>query len=169
MHAEGISFRHAIQMLQEGHLPTASATARAVDPPQKSTVKKLPVLIERDASDRQLLQVVAGYYTETLRKSPEAMKYLETRGLMHSQMIEQFRLGFANRTLGYHLPFSNRVTGAELRGRLQKLGIYRESGHEHFSGSLLIPILNLNHEVVQMCWSVISVISSTRGRRTGSR
>ena len=35
------------------------------------------------------------------------------------------------------------MTGAELRGRLQKLGIYRESGHEHFNGSVVIPIFNL--------------------------
>jgi DNA primase catalytic core len=160
MHAEGISFRHAVEMLLEDHIP--SATTRAGEPPQKSTVKKLPVFIERDASDRQLLQVVARYYTEMLRKSPEALKYLESRGLTHSEMIEQFHLGFANRTLGYHLPFSNRMAGAELRGRLQKLGIYRDSGHEHFSGSLVIPILNLNGEVVQMYGRKVTRLTALR-------
>ena len=65
-------------------------------------------------------------------------------------MIDHFRLGFANRTLGYGLPEKNRVAGAEMRGRLQKLGIYRESGHEHFNGSVVIPIFNLEGEVVQM-------------------
>ena len=65
-------------------------------------------------------------------------------------MIEHFRLGFANRTLGYRLPEKNRVAGAELRGRLQKLGILRESGHEHFNGSVVIPIFNLEGEVVEM-------------------
>ena len=42
------------------------------------------------------------------------------------------------------------MTGAGLRSRLQKLGIYRESGHEHFNGSVVIPIFNLAGEVVQM-------------------
>ena len=65
-------------------------------------------------------------------------------------MIEQFQLGFANRTLGYGLPEKNRVAGADLRGRLQKLGIFRESGHEHFNGSLVIPVFNLAGEVVEM-------------------
>ena len=65
-------------------------------------------------------------------------------------MIERFRLGFANRTLGYRLPEKNRVAGAELRGRLQKLGIYRESGHEHFNGSVVIPIFDLSGQVAQM-------------------
>jgi len=33
---------------------------------------------------------------------------------------------------------------------LQKLGIYRESGHEHFNGSLVIPVFNGQGEVVEM-------------------
>jgi hypothetical protein len=35
----------------------------------------------------------------------------------------------------------NRRTGFEIRTRLQRLGIYRDSGHEHLAGSLVIPIL----------------------------
>src|SRR5258706_849054 len=65
-------------------------------------------------------------------------------------MIERFRMGFANRTLGYRLPEKNRVAGAELRGRLAKVGILRESGHEHFNGSVVIPVFNLEGEVVEM-------------------
>ena len=42
------------------------------------------------------------------------------------------------------------MTGAELRGRLQKLGIYRESGHEHFNGSVVIPIFDPAGEVVDV-------------------
>jgi hypothetical protein len=37
-----------------------------------------------------------------------------------------------------------------MRGRLQKLGILRETGHEHFNGSLVIPIFNRTGQVVQM-------------------
>ena len=33
-------------------------------------------------------------------------------------MIDRFRLGFANRTLGYRLPAKNRAAGAEMRGRV---------------------------------------------------
>ena len=71
-----------------------------------------------------LLQVV-DYYNETLKQSPEAMKYLASRGLQSPEIIDRFKLGFANRTLGYRLPAKNRAAGAEMRGRLQRLGIYR--------------------------------------------
>lgn len=35
-----------------------------------------------------------------------------------------------------------------MRGQLQRLGIFRQSGHEHLSGSLVIPIVSA-HDVVQ--------------------
>jgi len=146
MRAEGVSFRHAVELLREEHFPLAAASR----PVKSSSVPKLPAPVERDADDRELLLQVAGYYHETLKQTPEAQKYLEARGLKSSEMIDHFQMGFANRTLGYRLPRKNRQTGAELRGRLAKVGILRESGHEHFNGSIVIPIFNLHGEVVEM-------------------
>ena len=111
---------------------------------------KLPPLFEPTADDQAVLGIVVSYYHETLKNSPEAQQYLMQRGLQSSEMVEQFRLGFANRTLGYRVPDKNRRQGEEQRGRLQKLGILRESGHEHFNGSVVIPIFNLEGEVVEM-------------------
>ena len=148
MRAEGVSFKHAMELLREDRFPLA-ANPNA-KPPRISTVPKLPAPVERSADDRMLLLQVVSYYHESLKQSPDALKYLEGRGLQSAEMIDEFRLGFANRTLGYRLPEKNRVAGAELRGRLQKLGIYRESGHEHFNGSVVIPIFDLSGQVVQM-------------------
>ncbi len=148
MRAEGVSFRHAVELLREDHLPLAAHPS--AKPPRISTVPKLPPPVSRDANDRALLLQVVSYYNETLKTTPEALKYLEARGLKSSEIIDRFQLGFANRTLGYRLPEKNRVAGAELRGRLQKLGIYRESGHEHFNGSVVIPIFDASGQVVQM-------------------
>jgi len=147
MRANGISFRHAVELLRADHLPLAAAP---VHPVKQSTVRKLPPPVERDADDRVLLLQVVDYYSETLKQSPEALKYLESRGLKSSEMIDRFKLGFANRTLGYRLPAKNRAAGAEMRGRLQQLGILRESGHEHFNGSVVIPVFNAAGEVVEM-------------------
>jgi DNA primase len=64
-------------------------------------------------------------------------------------MIDHFRLGFANRTLSYRLPQKNRRAGAEIRGRLERAGILRETtGHEHFNGSLVIPVTDLSGGIV---------------------
>jgi DNA primase catalytic core len=147
MKANGVSFRHAVELLREDHLPLV---ADPVQPVKHGTVRKLPPPVARDADDRELLLQVVSYYSETLKQSPEAMRYLESRGLKSPEIIDRFRLGFANRTLGYRLPAKNRAAGAEMRGRLQKLGILRESGHEHFNGSLVIPVLNPAGDVMEM-------------------
>ena len=72
---------------------------------------------------------------------------MESRGLKNAELIDTFKLGFANRTLAYRLPQKNRQAGAEIRGKLQAIGILRESGHEHFNGSIVIPVLD-EHGVI---------------------
>ncbi len=151
MKAQGVSFRHAVELLKADHFPLAAAPGTLESRPAKhSTVRKLPPPVEREADDRALLLQVTGYYNEALKQSPEALKYLESRGLKSSEIIDRFKLGFANRTLGYRLPAKNRAAGADVRGRLQELGIYRKSGHEHFNGSIVIPVFNSQGEVVEM-------------------
>jgi len=151
MRANGVSFRHAVELLREDYLPLAAVPGILESRPVKhGTVRKLPPPVARDADDRELLLQVVSYYNETLKQSPEAMKYLESRGLKSPEIIERFRLGFANRTLGYRLPAKNRAAGAQMRGRLQTLGILRESGHEHFNGSLVIPVFNPAGDVMEM-------------------
>ncbi|MHB8660146.1 MAG: CHC2 zinc finger domain-containing protein [Solirubrobacteraceae bacterium] len=146
MRTEGVSFRHAVELLRDGVAPS-----RVSGPaPTRSTVTKLPSPLERAADDRELLGRVVGFYQRTLRESAEALGYLERRGLRHPDLVERFRLGYANRTLGYRLPAKNRQAGADLRGRLQRLGVLRESGHEHLSGSLVIPVLDVDGAVVQL-------------------
>lgn len=117
---------------------------------KKGTVPKLPPPVVPDVDDAKLLLQVVNYYHETLLESPEALAYLEKRGLSSPEMIKQFKLGFANRTLGLRLPASNRATGAEIRGRLNQLGIFRKSGHEHFNGALVIPVFDEQGQVTEM-------------------
>ena len=148
-YAEGVSFNHAVELLKRDYFP--SAAHRTEPPPKECSVKKLPPLFAPTVDDQQALKIVVNYYHEMLKQSPLAQQYLVKRGLQSAEMVEHFRLGFANRALSYHLPDKNRAAGAEIRGRLSKLGILREeTGHEHFNGSVVIPILNLKGELVQM-------------------
>jgi DNA primase len=145
--AEGVSFRHACELLRN-EIPLTARSAGAVV--KESTVPKLPPLFGPTAGDQAVLGIVVSYYHETLKNSPQAQQYLVQRGLQSSEMVQQFRLGYSNRTLTYRVPDKNRKQGEEQRGRLENLGILRESGHEHFNGSVVIPIFNLEGEVVEM-------------------
>lgn len=147
MRIEGVSFTHALELLRRDVVPMSAAPG---PPVKKSTVPKLPSPLTADADNRTLLREVAAFYHDTLKQTPVVQQYLEKRGLQSAEMVERFKLGFSDRMLGPTLPASNRLAGADVRGRLQKLGVYRESGHEHLRGSLIVPILNLDGDVVQM-------------------
>jgi len=147
MRAEGVSFHHALEMLKREHFPLA---AGPIQPVKQSTVRKLPAPVTAEAGDRELLLKIVGFYQDAFNQSPEAQRYLESRGLKSAEMVERFRLGFANRTLGLCLPPKNRVAGAAVRTRLEELGIYRKSGHEHFNGSLVIPVITPAGDVAEM-------------------
>jgi DNA primase len=146
MKTRGVSFRYAVELLRADH-PSLATAGRVLS---KDTSTKLEAPVNPDADDQAALRQVADYYHETLKQSPEALAYLQSRGLTHPEMVAHFRLGFANRTLGYRLPEKNRKAGAEIRGRLQQLGVIRDSGHEHFNGSVVIPVFDLEGSVLGM-------------------
>jgi DNA primase catalytic core len=147
MRAEGVSFHHALELLKRDHF---SLAVGPIQPVKTCTVRKLPAPVTTEAGDRELLLKIVGFYQDAFNQSPEAKRYLASRGLHSSEMVERFRLGFANRTLGLRLPFKNRVAGEAVRKRLQALGVLRESGHEHFNGSLVIPIITPAGDVAEM-------------------
>jgi DNA primase catalytic core len=151
MKTQGVSFRHAVELLKNDIGAASSPLAANSDAPvKKATVPKLAAPISVNADDPTLLCEVVDYYHETLQQSPEALAYLDSRGLNDPELIAHFKLGYANRTLGLRLPHKNRKAGAELREKLQRLGVYRESGHEHLNGSLVVPLLNQAGDVVQL-------------------
>jgi DNA primase catalytic core len=147
MRTERVSFRHAVELLRVrlgGANPTSAAPAVSLAP---LAVKARDAEIIDDAA---LVREVLDFYHETLKASPEAVDYLEQRGLNSVALIDHFRLGYANRTLAYRLPAKSRKAGADLRGRLERLGLLRASGHEHFRGSIVVPILGERGQLVQM-------------------
>ena len=150
MKREGVSFRHAVELLgaESSSLVVSAGAAKKV--PKQATTRKLAGVLETGMSDDVLMERVVGFYEKTLQECPEALSYLEKRGLKHPELLKTFRLGFANRTLAYRLPAKNRKEGAALREQLQHVGILRASGHEHFNGSLVVPIFDAEGRVASM-------------------
>jgi DNA primase len=142
MKAEGVSFRHAVEILREraGGGETAAARPRPLEWSEAAS-----------AGGAGLLAEVLGYYHEKLKASPNALAYLEKRGIASTELIERFRLGYSDGTLGYRIPPKRLKAGAELRGRLQAVGLYRETtGREHFNGCLVVPVLDAAGQVTEI-------------------
>ncbi len=101
MKTQGVSFRHAVELLkpaevggtsslaaqaaQAGQTPQAvqgaEPAATAKPPVKRTTVPQLPALVSADADDQTLLAEVLAFYHQTLLAAPEALAYLEARGL----------------------------------------------------------------------------------------
>ena len=149
MKSRGVSFRHAVELLHEGDGGPSSLAAKLAAKGlgdgggiKRTTVRSLPAPVAFDADEQALLNQTVDYYHQRLQATTEAAAYLAARGLAHPELVATFRLGVADRTLGLRLPEKNRKAGAEVRARLQKVGLLRESGHEHFNGSLVVPIFD---------------------------
>jgi DNA primase len=144
MRMHRVSFRHACELLAKQH-PALAATPSANAVPS-ATVKlsagklRTAQSFSLAAGDQELLDQVIDFYHTTLKTSPEALEYLERRGLGNPDLIEHFRLGYANRTLAYRMAPKQYKAGAEMRTALQRVGILRDSGHEHFNGSIVVPL-----------------------------
>jgi DNA primase len=151
MKLKGVSFRHAVELLKDDSALAAGGIGVVDGEPVKhSTVRSLAAPVALDGDDRAVLLQVVDYYRLSLKQSPEALAYLQSRGLNHPDLIDHFKLGFANRTLGLRLPDKRRVEGAQIRARLERLGVYRASGHEHFNGSLIVPVLDAHGQVCEL-------------------
>ncbi|OTA18461.1 DNA primase [Xenorhabdus vietnamensis] len=141
MQTENLSLRHAVERLR---------AVLGVNPSVEPLVQ--PAELVSDAIGQQgLLSRVIGFYHHTLLNAPEAQAYLAKRRLNHPELVAQFKLGFANRTLAYRLPGSKYTKdGADVRQRLQAAGVMRKSGHEHFVGSLVVPVISPEGQIQEV-------------------
>ena len=140
---DGISFRHAYELLKNGAAFTGAPTCQPV---KKGTVPRLASPLAADADDQAALRQVLDYYHARLKENPAALAYLQKRGLT-SEALATFRVGFVDRTLGLRLPQKNRVEGAALRERLTRLGVLRQTGHEHLRGCVVFPVVADSGEI----------------------
>ena len=149
MKAEKLSFREAVSFLQSrSGIGSASAVVSSQAAAKASSPAAAPISFS--AADHELLLQTVDYYHKTLKETPEAIAYLEKRGIYSPEIIDRFKIGYSNRSFGLNLPVKQVKSGLEIRTRLQKLGLFRDSGHEHFAGSVTFPIFDAGGNVVEI-------------------
>src|SRR5699024_5457844 len=95
MRSHKVSFRHACELLTKQHPVLVAADPSA--PQQKLSSGKLrqSQSFSLEEGDQALLEQVIEFYHQTLKASPEALQYLDSRGFGSMEMIEHFKLGYA--------------------------------------------------------------------------
>ncbi len=115
---DGVSFRHAFELLKSNKLSALSGPAKGAPVARWSRKPKLDSPLAPDADDQAALRQVLDYYQTRLKENPVALAYLEKRGLKNDEAIAAFKLGVADRTLGLRLPQKTCKEGAAIRQRL---------------------------------------------------
>ena len=138
MRRESVSFRQAVEILREcaGYTPEAARLTTCRGNTHAILIRPAP-----DLEDQTLLDKVRDFYHQTFLSDPKAREYLRERACLRHDAVATFKLGYANRTLGYRIP-GTLDEGQLLKQRLQKLGVLRETGHEQLAGSVVIPIMD---------------------------
>ncbi len=142
MHAKKCSFTHAMDLLLEN----------AVNKPAVyGNPRKLECPLPLTANQQELLISTVSYYHDRLKSNTDALAYLEKRGLTHAEIIDRFKIGFVDRSLGLRVPpKQGNKTGSTMRESLEAIGILRDTGHEHLRGCITFPLYNLQGEIVQV-------------------
>jgi len=144
---EKMSFRRAAEKLA-ARLGIAPEAAKITT--RQGTAHEILAAPDDSLTDAQLMGIVTDFYHQTFLNQPQAMQYLQKRKCFHPEAVKRFRIGYANRTLGYRVPTTT-AAGRTLKERLQKLGILRkETGHEHLNGSVAFPICDRQGVPVQV-------------------
>lgn len=132
MKRRGISFPHAVEVIRSGSCGPVREGMHGQ--------QHIEPLMPMDVGAQTALREVMDYYHDCLHQTPEALAFLEKRGLSSPDLIREFGLGYCNRTLGYRLPSKHTKAGKAIRATLRDAGILRETMYEHFGGCLVVPV-----------------------------
>jgi len=131
---DGISVRHALVKLNGTGNHKHNLTPLVKDSSTDSI------------TTQKLLHRVVDYYHRTLLHEKEGIEYLKKRGVYSPEAVKKFKIGLANRTLGYVVP-----RDSEFRKPLQDVGIFnKKTGHELFAGSVVFPIIDKKGTITEM-------------------
>lgn len=148
--SEHVPFVRAVELLHRGYPHFSDAVKRG---PRTEAIARPACPISVEMSDRELTAAVIDYYAKRLNRTdaPEAVRYLDQRGIWNEEALARFQIGFADRSLGTLLPPPELKPGRELRTRLAQVGLYRaDSRREHFNGCIVFPVIGREGEVTEI-------------------
>jgi len=91
---EKVSFRRAHEILVERFGNTEATNNKTLQQ------NGLTIPVDLQAEGQPLLRQVVDYYHARLKENPAALEYLEKRGIGDREVIDRFKIGFSDRTLG---------------------------------------------------------------------
>jgi len=108
--------------------------------------------VEQPINRIDLLNNVARFYHENLKKNEAAKKYLNSRGLFDEGLFEKFKIGFADGSIFKKIPVDNNV-----KATLKEIGIINQYDKEFFNNYVVFPIFDTDGNCVKMYGRLIEL------------
>mgnify|MGYP006290284627 CR=1 FL=1 len=142
MELDGITFRDAVDKLMTSTGLVQRGTGITQDnPPQKEPDKK-QLSPERAA---QLLERCINVYEKNFANCPDAVKYLEQRGITDAALFTRHRIGYSTGKLSDILPDNGGI-----RDDLKTIGVLLDTKHERFTDCLVFPVLDVEGQITTL-------------------
>jgi DNA primase catalytic core len=87
------------------------------------------------------LNLITEYYQKRLSENPQALIYLEKRGLKTTELLNRLKIGFSDGSL-------LNIIGESQKNELKKCGIVRENDTEHFENCVIFPVFDESDNTV---------------------
>lgn len=89
------------------------------------------------------------HYSNVLINNHLVWNWFRNRKIkLTKELIYEFKLGFADRSLGNDFKRSDGRRSEVARGALQRLGIFKPSGHQFFHGDAIFPFFDIDGRLV---------------------
>ena len=148
MKRDGLTFPQAKAALLD-RLPGGETSSSSLS--RTKVIRRVPEVLQPTEEDHERLSWVVEQYGKALKAAPNpGHDYLAERGVLSDEAIDLFKIGYCDRTLGEHLPPKSRTRSDDPRRLLMRIGILRESGHEHFRGSVVFPNIDEQGRVTEI-------------------
>ena len=134
MKTRGLSFPEALQYLKGQNGGAVSLPKPGLPGPPSEGEEK------DSGAPLFSLSAVADFYHRSLFEHPEAVSYLEGRGLRNRQLWSRYRIGFSAGLLAERLSSTQKA-------ELAKAGVLMRSGGEFFAGCITVPLLDEQDQV----------------------
>ncbi len=126
-----VSFPEALEILSK----RAGLSLEKVMEERPRRTKRPPSNTTSTLPSPELLSKVVEHYHHTLCEREDAQDYLKKRGLTDSQLVVDYRVGYADGSLLKLVP-----KDGELREQLLSLGVLTKQGRELLGGCIVVPI-----------------------------
>ena len=144
MELDGIDFKQAVDklMTSTGLVQRCADIPAATKTTPKTGPKKKQLSPERAS---QLLERCINVYEKNFANCPDAVKYLEQRGITDAALFSKHRIGFSTGKLSDILPDNGGI-----RDDLKTIGVLLDTKHERFTDSLVFSVLDVEGQITTL-------------------